>query len=469
MPTSPSETTYDLAVLGAGPAGLAAAAAAARAGCRVALLDAAPRVGGQFWRHRPGDDGTGQHDWPTFERLRAELDTPGVAHLPGHQVWHVTPGCTVHALVGDDDVRIAARSVLVATGAYDRQLPFPGWDTPGVFTAGGAQALLKGHGVVAGRRIVVAGTGPFLLPVAAGLAESGAEVLGVFEAGRPTGYARHPAAVARAAGKLAEGAGYLRTLRRHRVPYRTRHTVVAAHGAESVHAVTVARLDADWRPVPGSHRTLDCDTVCVGYGFTPQLELGLQLGCATRQAADGSLVLEVDTAQRTSVPGVYAAGETCGVGGAALAVVEGELAGLAVARRRDGAAPPGRLRGLLRRRSALRAFAAAMHDASRVPDGWSSWLTTDTVLCRCEEVTVGQVRAAVTELGADDARAVKLLARPGMGRCQGRVCGYPTARLVAAAHGRAVGDADLAGFAERPVAQPVTLGLLAARDTARDD
>jgi D-hydroxyproline dehydrogenase subunit alpha len=428
----------DIAVLGAGPAGLAAAAAAHRAGARVTLVDANPRVGGQFWRHRAGDESVPTPLWGVPLDFR-----------PGHAIWHVERtggGFTVHTDRGE----IQARRVIVATGAYDRQLPFPGWTLPGVYTAGGAQALLKGHGVVVGDRIVVAGTGPFLLPVAAGLAEAGARVLGVFEAGSPLGFARHPAAVVRNPGKLTEGAGYLRILRRHRIPFHTRKTVVAAHGDDAVHSVTVATLDRAWRIM--ARQEIECDAVAVGYGFTPQLEIPLQLGCATHLDADGSLVATADDHQRASVPDVYLAGEVCGVGGAQLSLVEGEIAGVCAA----GGTPSPRL---LRRRAGSRAFATAMHHAYPVPSGWQTWLADDTLVCRCEEVPVERIRRSIVDLGATDPRAVKLLARPGMGLCQGRVCGYATACLVAG--DRPVTGEDLRGLSARPIAQPVTLGSLA--------
>ncbi|MFI0816482.1 FAD-dependent oxidoreductase [Streptomyces sp. NPDC021098] len=472
MPTSPAEHDrfpYDIAVLGAGPAGLSAATAAAAQGARVALLDASPRPGGQYWRHRPDDDGAAHHDWPLFQRLRTAAHThrARLDHLPGHAVWHIertAAGFVIHALSdgGDGESReVRSRTVVVATGAYDRQLPFPGWTLPGVYTAGGVQALLKGHGVVAGRRIVVAGTGPFLLPVAAGLAEAGATVLGVFEAGRPTAFARHPLTTLRAAAKLAEGAHYLRTLRRHRVPYRTRTTVVGADGTDTVTGAVVARLDDRWRIVPGTRRRLECDTVAVGYGFTPQTEIPLQLGCAMHRDADGSLTARVDTRQRSTVPGVYVAGEACGVGGAQLACLEGELAGLHAAYATTGARPDARrLARLLRLRATRRGFAAALHAAYPVRPGWRDWLTEDTVVCRCEEVTAGTIRHVAKDLGATDPRSVKLCARPGMGLCQGRVCGYATAVLTAAHAGREVTEEDLRGLASRPIAQPVPLGRL---------
>jgi NADPH-dependent 2,4-dienoyl-CoA reductase/sulfur reductase-like enzyme len=463
---------FDVAVIGAGPAGLAAAVAAVDADTRVALIDSAPRLGGQYWRHRAGDDGAGHHDWTTFVRLREGIGTAAAAgtlvHLPGLAVWHVEPaaaGFIVHGVDGEHGREIPARTVVLATGAYDRQIPFPGWTLPGVYTAGAAQALLKGQGVIVGRRVVVAGTGPFLLPVAAGLADAGAAVVGLFEAGRPIAFAHHPLTALRSAGTLRDGAVYLRRLRGHGVGYRTRTAVVEALGAEFVTAVRVARLDATWGIVPGSEREVACDTVAVGYGFTPQPELALQLGCAHDLDRDGSLVARVDDDQASSRPGVFVAGEATGVGGATLSLAEGEVAGHSAAVTALGRAlDRGATRQARGRRARARAFAAVLQEAFPVPPGWLAWLTPETVVCRCEEVTTARIEAAMTDLGATDARTVKLLARPGMGPCQGRVCGYATACLVANRAGRGVTAADVETLSSRPIAQPVPLSVLAATD-----
>ncbi|MFI6297493.1 NAD(P)/FAD-dependent oxidoreductase [Nonomuraea sp. NPDC050790] len=444
--------THDLAVVGGGPAGVAGALTAALAGLRVVLLDGGPRLGGQYFRHAHGAEPE-----PRFARqtraLRQRADV-----LLQHQVWALSredDAFTVHAYGTSraDDAygtgraeepahgraEIRARHVLIATGAHDRPLPFPGWDLPGVLTAGGAQALLKGERVPAGRRIAVAGTGPFLLPVAAGLAEAGVEVAGVFEASGGLGLARHPVM---ALGKAGEAAGYAWALGTRRVPYRRRHAVIAAHGEDELRAVTVARLDRDWN-VLGTEE-LECDALAVGYGFVPQIELAVQLGCRTRGDTDGTPVVDVDARQRTSVPGVWAAGEPTGVGGWELSEIEGRIAGLALA---GAAEVPGLL---LRRRARLRAFAAALQTAYPVRPGWQSWLAQDTLVCRCEEVPLARVREAQA-LGATDARSIKLLARPGMGWCQGRMCGYALACLA--------GEPQQPP--RRPIAQPISLGALA--------
>ncbi|QNE77687.1 FAD-dependent oxidoreductase [Streptomyces finlayi] len=475
MPVSGSEP-YDLAVIGAGPAGLAGAVAAADMGLKVALLDASAHTGGQFYRTPHPALGAVRpealhHDWSGYADLRGRLAQSRIRHLPGHHVWSVTNesadvGATwaVHAVTGADGgdgrpVRLRARAVLLATGAYERHLPIPGWTLPGVVAAGGAQAMLKSGLVLPGRRIVVAGSGPLLLAVASALAAAGARVPAVVEASGYLRYARHPRALVTNPHKSAEALVHGTALLRHRVRVRMRSAVTEVHGTDRVEAVTVTRLDKNWRPAQGAGRRIQCDALAVGHGLMPQIELATTLGCASRSLPDGTRALAVDRLQETSVRGLWAAGETGGVGGAALARTEGELAGIAAAARLLGRlAPSGRVRALQRRRDRMRAFVDVMAAAHAPGPGWSRWLTDETEVCRCEEVTAGRIREAVEDLGARDARTVKLLTRAGMGWCQGRMCGAAVACLAAC------GRADGLPVERRPLAVPVPLAVLAGLD-----
>jgi D-hydroxyproline dehydrogenase subunit alpha len=300
------------------------------------------------------------------------------------------------------------------------------------------------------------------LPVAATLAEAGARVLEVDEAGDGRGWARGWRAAAGSPRKIADGARYGALLARHRVPVHLRSAVIAAHGQDRLESVTVARVDHRWRPVPGTEREVPCDVAAVSYGFVARLELALHLGCTTSQGPDGAPAVEVDAVGRTSVPRVLAAGEITGIGGADLALVQGALAGTAAAAVAAGREPAPPHPAVAARLERLGGFAAAMHRAHPVADGWTGWLTDDTLLCRCEEVSTGAVREAVTELGATDARTVKLLTRAGMGWCQGRICGPAVAAITAQAAVRPLDPyADLLGSATRPVAVPVPLGVVA--------
>ncbi|MFE7512117.1 FAD-dependent oxidoreductase [Streptomyces sp. NPDC057540] len=478
MTASPSEpgtrrTPYDLAVVGAGSAGLSGAVTAAGLGLSVALLDTSAQTGGQFYRHPAPALGAVRpealhHDWSAYTDLRRRLTGSSVAHLAGHHVWSTVREddgtWTVHAVTGADGdgerpVRIRARALLLATGAYERQLPFPGWTLPGVVGAGGAQAMLKSGLVLPGCRIVVAGSGPLLLAVASSLAAAGARVPAVVEAAGYLRYARSPRVLAANPGKAAEALLHGAGLLRHRVPVRLRSAVTEVHGTDRVEAVTVTRLDADWRPVAGTGRRITCDALAVGHGLVPQIELATTAGCATRSLPDGTLGLALDDLQETSRPGLWAAGETGGVGGAELARTEGELAARALAARLLGrAAGGGRIAELRRRRDRMRAFADVMSAAHAPGPGWQEWLSDDTDVCRCEEVTAGRVREAVTDLGARDARTVKLLTRAGMGWCQGRMCGTAVACLAAR------GGTPEPPAERRPFAVPVRLSTLAALD-----
>nr|WSW66018.1 NAD(P)/FAD-dependent oxidoreductase [Streptomyces sp. NBC_00995] len=476
MPVPPAEPPAarpertELAVVGAGPAGLAAAVTAADGGLDVVLLDAADAPGGQYYRApAPGLGATRpealHHGWATFAALTARLDRHRAAgrirHLTGHHVWAVErsgPDWTLHAVTGSDGrdgaTTLDARRLLVATGSHERQLPFPGWTLPGVVGAAGAQAMLKSGLVLPGRRIVVAGSGPLLQAVAVFLARAGARVPALVEASGYVAYGRAPLVLTANPGRLAEGARHAAALARHRIRPLTHRAVTAVHGTDRVEGVTVSRLDRDWRALPGTGRRIDCDVLAVGHGLVPQLDLAVGIGCATRCGADGSPALELDDELRTTVPGVWAAGETGGIGGVQLALTEGELAARSVIADARGGPGAARTAALLRSRSRMRAFAALMGAVHRPGPGWTDWTEADTEVCRCEEVTTGAILTAVRELGAGDSRTVKLLTRAGMGWCQGRTCGFAVRALA----GR---TADAGAPDRRPLACPVPLSVLA--------
>ncbi|MGA8112358.1 MAG: FAD-dependent oxidoreductase [Actinocatenispora sp.] len=468
----------DVVVVGAGPAGLNAAVQAADGGATVLLLDADARPGGQY--HRQPADGAE----PTgSDRDRQSEAAALMARLTRHRrvtqrqqvsVWAAEPRVGGGALLYLADTSsgravdigcVAAPRVVLATGAHDRSVPFPGWELPGVFTAGAAQALAKGSRVLVGQRVLVAGTGPFLLPVAAGLIEAGATVAGVLEANHTRGWLRQPRAMAFAPEKVAEAARYTATLTRHRVRVRPGRAVVAVHGTDRVEAATVAKLRPDWTIAPGSERRVDVDAVAVGYGFTAQLDLALALGCETEPGPDGSPVVTVDDRQRTSRSGVWAAGEITGIGGAVLSAAEGALAGLATTvdlgtlGERGHAARAAAWQGA---RDRYRRFAAALSVVYPVRDGWRSWLSDATVVCRCEEVPYRRVREAVEQLGATGLRTMKLTTRCGMGWCQGRICGANLTALTAGLSGRDAGDlADPMTLTTRTLVTPMSLSELA--------
>jgi D-hydroxyproline dehydrogenase subunit alpha len=480
--TEPFTGPVQVAVVGAGPAGLAAAVHAAAGGLTVVLIDAGARPGGQFWRHpapAPGvDERAGQHDWQRFvalrTALRAHVDAGRIRYLARAQVAlldcrpnHGGPPFLLYLTPTTDDAPavpdvVAATDLILCPGGYDRQLPVPGWDLAGVMAAGGVQALLKGDRTRPGKRAVIAGTGPFLLPVATAFAAAGGAVAAVCEANSPVRWVSQAYRAAQAPAKGREALEYGAAFVRHRIPYHPRTVVTRVLGDREVRGAVLAKADATGQPVPGTSREVAADLVAFGWGFTPALELPIAAGASTRIDTDGSLVVAVDEQQRTSTAGVRVAGEATGVGGAALAVAEGELAARSLVA--ELTRVPQRAGALQRRIGRLRAFAHAMHAAHPVPPGWTRWLTDDTLVCRCEEVPAGAVRDAVASLDASDPRTVRSLTRVGMGWCQGRICAAACARLVTSLTGAELTTHDLEAVGRRTFAAPLELGRVARLD-----
>lgn len=455
-------------VIGAGPAGLAAAVAAREGGARVVLLDSADDVGGQYWRHLPAsrparNESLLHHGWPTFRDLRERLDRDSFCEIvTSAHVWAIE-GTKIFVMVGESDganrdARVySAGALVMATGAYDRALPVPGWTLPGVFTAGGAQALAKGERIAVGRRVVVGGAGPFLLPVAASLAQAGSTVVGVYEAssaGRMLrSWTKRPWELVGVAGKVSELFGYASSHVKNRIPYVTGRAIIAIHGTDRVESVTVATIDGSWAPIAGTEKTIEVDAVCLGHGFTPRLELPIAAGCRV----NARRFIEVDEDQQTSVAGVFAAGEITGIGGVDLALAEGSIAGHVAA---GGQLNDRQLRLYRNRRRTFRQFGERIEDAHGIGTNWSNWLTDETTVCRCEQVSFGRLCSIADASQASGLRSLKLLTRAGLGICQGRVCGRTVEELLGA---RAPGGRLIDGVLSdrRPIATPIRLGELA--------
>jgi D-hydroxyproline dehydrogenase subunit alpha len=415
---------FEIVVMGAGPAGIAAANAASESGRSVAVLDDNPSAGGQIWRGEGVKASTRQ----AAEWLRRLRHSP-VQVIAGARIFHLDNG-RLAAETSCGVLDVSYRELILATGARELFLPFPGWTLQGVFGAGGLQALMKAGLPVGGKRIVVAGTGPLLLAVAAYAREHGAKVVAICEQTEWKSLARFAMATARAPEKSKDALRFGWQLRG--VPYWSNSWVVEAAGREQLERVRVLRN--------GQIRELACDYLACGFHLIPNLELPLLAGCAIENG-----FVAADEFQRSSVAQVYCAGELTAIGGLEKSLVEGRIAGYAAARNENAA------RELFAQRSRCARFAAAMKAAFRLRPELKKLARSETLVCRCEDVPFGHVSRH------DSWRAAKLQTRCGMGACQGRVCGAAAEFLF---------GWNVA--AVRPPVFAVECGSLAAVSSARD-
>jgi thioredoxin reductase/bacterioferritin-associated ferredoxin len=459
-----------LTVVGAGPAGITAAYTAAETGVHVTVLDENAFPGGQYYRQSPMEFGiadpvAAHSGHPEARTLYAQLTHPRITFFPNVLVWGVFDGRQLGLADGERTFLLETDRVVVATGAYDRPLAFPGWTLPGILGAGATLRLVKTQWVLPGRRVLLAGLGPLQLVLAHLLLTSGARVVCVADAANPWGAWRQARDLWGHWDRLRAAYAYRRTLWRHRVPLLFNHAIVAAEGTERVEAATLARLDAQGVPIAGTERIFDVDAVCLGYGLLPSLQLTAAFGCELRY--DESLrwfVPRHDDQMGTSVPGVFVAGDVTDPGGAPLAVAEGRVAGLAAAHQL-GCLDARTLRQALTpaqaERRRLARLAGALQRIYAFRPGLAHLAQPTTVVCRCEEVSRGAVEAALAA-GATDLHQIKLRSRVGMGYCQGRICAPLIAPIVARSTGQPL--SAVRPCTTRPPVQPIKLGALAAAE-----
>ena len=397
---------FDLVIVGAGPAGLSAAVAAARHGATVCVLDRASAAGGQVWRRdiRHARGAVPPRLW------RAVQEGAGITMRASTQVVGAD-GSKRLLVAGIDSGALRTleyQGLVLATGARELMLPFPGWTLPGVSGAGGLQALVKGGVTVAGQRVVVAGSGPLLWACADTIARHGAELVAIVEAVPARALAGFAAGLWRYPSKLAQAVSFRARQLGTRVI--TSGQILRALGDERVEGVELRC---------GARRLeLSCDRIAYGLGLIANVELGAALCCGTVADDFAEVAIAVDARQRTSVSGVYAAGECTGSRGAELAAVEGAIAGLEFVGRfdLDGAEARARRR--------WRAFSARVGRCFAVDRHWAAEAARDAVVCRCEDVAFSELS------GCSSWDEGKRLTRCGMGPCQGRMCGAATRALL---------------------------------------
>ena len=381
----------DVLVVGAGPAGLASAYWVSQNDRSVTVIDDNPDPGGQIWR--------GEKKKPTspaaiawFERIRnARID-----FINGARVYDQPGPQTLLAERDNDVYEITFEKLILATGARERFLPFPGWTLPNVMGAGGLQSLVKTGLPIQGKKVVIAGSGPLLLAVAEYLKRSGADLLLIAEQAPKMALVSFGLSLLTQSGKISQALKLRREL--GGVKYLNNCWPIAAHGTDKLEAVTLRQGTKTWK--------VSCDYLACGFHLVPNLELAQLVGCDI----DGGAV-RVDKFQETSKKNVYAAGEVTGVGGLEMSIIEGEIAGLVASGQQS------KVRQMFPYRNQQRMFASSLNRSFALRDELKSLVAADTIVCRCEDVTFARLKQS------DSWRAAKLHTRCGMGPCQGRICG----------------------------------------------
>ena len=381
----------DVLIIGAGPAGMAAAYTASQSGQRVTIVDDNPTPGGQIWRGEARKSSS-----PEAAEWLRKIQDANVSFIHSARVFAQPEDGLLLAETFDGVCQLAYQKLILATGARERFLPFAGWTLPNVMGAGGLQALVKAGLPVKGKKIIVAGSGPLLMAVAAYLQQQDAEVLLIAEQAAWPRLLRFGLGLFTDPGKLRQAVALKNQLAG--VKYLTSCWPIAAHGHTMLTQVTMQRGSHTWQ--------VNCDYLACGFHLIPNLELAALLGCEFQNGG-----VRVDDDQQTSVANTYCAGESTGIGGLDLSLIEGQIAGFAATGHSDKA------RQLFAARRKARRFADRLNRTFELRAELKALPQADTIICRCEDVTLARLQTQASW------RAAKLQTRCGMGPCQGRICG----------------------------------------------
>lgn len=456
-------SSVELLIIGAGPAGMAAATEARRHGVDVLVIDEQPAPGGQIWRSvetvaaAPRGALLGKA-YQAGRTCAAAFRASGAKYEPGAQLWQIEPGLRAFVTRDRQASVIEAKTAILATGAQERPVPFPGWTLPGVLTVGAAQILLKTSGQIPSAPVWIAGSGPLPLLYMVQLLRAGGKIAGYLDTtppGRRRAALPQLAKALGAAGDLLKGFAWLGMLRKARVPIVKHVAEIEAIGSDHIETIRYCTRDGREHSSPAS-------VLLVHEGLVPSIHAALSLGCEVEWNGDQDCYVPMLNAWgESSQSGIFVAGDGAGIAGAQAAFHRGRLAGLAAAmklgrvseRAAEEAAKP--IRQKLARELAIRPFLDTLYRPR--PEVFAP--NDATIVCRCEEVTAGDIRAMAT-VGRPGPNQVKAFTRAGMGPCQGRQCGYTVTQILAAAEGRPAKDVGF--YRVRPPLKPVTLGELAS-------
>ncbi len=466
--------TSDFVIIGGGPGGVAAAIKAAKAGVNVTLLDENERLGGQgFRQHQKGFNVTDPDalgpDYTEGQDLLQQFYSHAdkIQYLNNTLVWGIFDDRSLALASTGISSSLHFKHLVVATGAYDRPVPFPGWALPGVFTAGGAQKLVKTERVLPGENILLAGTGPLQLVLADQILEAGGKIAAILEAGN---YAKHWLQGVKGIwgnwNFLKEGLQYWRSIKKAGVSMLSGHMIIEARGDGRVQEAVITKVDKNWRPKRNTVQSVNVDSICLGYGLVSSAEMTMLAECEHEyDLRRGGYIPLRKANMETSVPGIYAVGDGAGVAGRKAAIAEGCIAGIAAAGAlgtMSQATADEQMRPYQNKLYNINRFRKVLDDISLPRKGLYELATDDTVICRCEEITLKQLKAALSDRNLR-IKDVKRMTRMGMGACEGRMCGPSVIELLR--HRLNVSAEDVGSLNPRPSIKPVALGVLAANKT----
>jgi len=461
--------SHDLLVIGGGPGGLSAALKSSKHGVKTAIIEERITLGGQIFKRLgvgfkgPSAASLGK-DYARGAELISAIEKSKVEVFDSTQVVSIEDSIvyTTHPIFGTRAFKY--KNLIIAPGAYDRPVVFPGWTLPGVMTAGAVQTLVKTQQLSPGKKILFAGSGPLALAFSAQLLELGAPVYKVLESSHPPKLSellRLTAALSGNWNLISDAIRYRSILLKKSIPFKYRRLVVKAEGQGRVESVTHCKVDQEWRPIKGTEEVESVDLLCVGYGFFPSHEIFRFLGCSfVYDENQGGFKVEKDQWGETSVPGIFAAGDGTGVTGSYSAIAQGALAGLKVAFL-HGNLNELQLRDLansyIRELSNRNRFQKALNHMFDVRPGIYELADDQTIVCRCESVEKSGIDSVIES--TSDISVVKAYTRAGMGLCQGRNCQRQIAAMISKRH--ALPFSEIPFATPRFPFKPVEIGLIA--------
>jgi len=451
-------------IIGAGPAGIRAAQTLVKYGVRPIILDEGIRWGGQIYRQQPENFKRTNEQLYGFDAKKSEELSTAFARLidkadyrPESLVWNIEQ-TRLDIFHSGRSTTLNWKSLIVASGATDRILPFPGWTLPGIFAMGATQVALKYQACAIGEKVILAGTGPLLYLVAYQYVKAGANVLAVLDTAHLSDQIKALPGLMNQPKQLARGMYYVGWLMTKGIKVRRGIRIVRAEGQHRLCALVIQNERGD-------QETLECDAVGVGYALRSETQIADMLGCEFKfDSLQRAHIPVKDVAGRSSLKGVYLAGDGAGIMGADAAELSGERSALALLINQGvchdiSKSTLSRIKQIERGLQRIGRFRVGLETAFPCPNDWIQKMSGDTIVCRCEEITFGEIRDAISESDIREVNRLKAFSRVGMGRCQGRMCGQSAAEILAHFSKQAL--SEVGRLRGQPPLKPVPAHVLA--------